>query len=183
MTEFVPYGKTPRLFRDVIVTEKIDGTNGQVYVDPDGNVFAGSRKRWVVPGDDNFGFAAWVYDHADLLADALGEGRHWGEWWGHGIQRGYGLDKGDKRFSLFAPDRYEPDRIAGIRGLSTVPVLYRGPLTTEVVEGQLERLSRVGSLAAPGYDRPEGVIVFHTAARQVFKAMLEGDDRPKGQAA
>ena len=44
----------------MIVTEKIDGTNGVVLVQEDGTVVAGSRSRWIVPLADNFGFAAWV---------------------------------------------------------------------------------------------------------------------------
>lgn len=33
--------------------------------------------------------------------------------------------------------------------------------------------------AAPGFMRPEGVVVYHSAG-QVFKALIENDDQPKG---
>lgn len=42
---------------DFDLTEKIDGTNAQVYIADDGRVVAGSRTRWISPEDDNFGFA------------------------------------------------------------------------------------------------------------------------------
>ena len=103
---FRPFPKVPRLMRPVVVTEKIDGTNASVCVYPDGTVRAGSRKRWITPEDDNFGFAAWVRDHAEELR-GLGEGHHFGEWWGRGIQRGYGLQT--RRFSLFNVDRWNAD--------------------------------------------------------------------------
>jgi len=55
---FVEFPKIARFSRDVIVTEKIDGTNAQVYVDDTmTRAFAGSRNRWITPDDDNFGFA------------------------------------------------------------------------------------------------------------------------------
>lgn len=37
MMDFVPWAKTPRLFRDMTVTEKIDGTNAAVIVEKFGN--------------------------------------------------------------------------------------------------------------------------------------------------
>src|SRR5687768_16084610 len=96
--EFRPFGKIARLNRDVVVTEKIDGANALVAVGEDGTVRAGSRTRWIAPGDDNFAFAAWVDKNIDALR-GLGPGFHYGEWWGAGIQRRYGLT--EKRFSLF----------------------------------------------------------------------------------
>jgi hypothetical protein len=174
--EFVPYPKIPRLNREVIVTEKIDGTNACVVVDEDGNVSAQSRSRVIVPGNDNFGFAGWVFENAPQLK-LLGPGYHFGEWWGKGIQRGYGLE--EKRFSLF--------HTGGINELpgcvSVVPKLDAGLLSSGVVDRALNVLRVCGSVAAPGFDKPEGVVVFHSASRQLFKVLLEGDDIPKGAAA
>ena len=95
--EFKSFGKIPRLSRDIVITEKIDGTNGQIYIDGD-TIMAGSRNRWITPQDDNHGFAAWVSANREQLM-ALGNGRHFGEWWGAGIQDGYGQT--EKFFSLF----------------------------------------------------------------------------------
>lgn len=217
--EFQPWPKTPRFNRDVIITEKIDGTNAAIIIDEvpehmlhtaaaathsfdemlaclqtglqgvsamavhEDKVYwvgAQSRKRLIVPGDDNFGFAAWVAKNAEQLVAALGPGRHFGEWWGSGIQRGYGLSKGEKRFSLFNTERYA--HVAEITGglIDIVPELYRGPLNDNALWWVKRGLEVNGSVAAPGFMDPEGFIIFHTAARQVFKVLLEGDDTHKG---
>src|SRR5512133_2019075 len=105
-TEFQSFGKISRLSRDMVITEKIDGTNGCIYIGEDGEFLVGSRTRWITPECDNHGFARWAYDHKDELVLGLGPGRHYGEWWGSGIQRGYDLPKGEKRFSLFNVHRW-----------------------------------------------------------------------------
>lgn len=131
--DFHHYPKTPRLDKmRWDITEKIDGTNGAICFFPltDGMteegaeaagaaytfdllhdappvaMFVGSRNRWLKPGKytDNFGFAGWAREHWGDLYRTLGYGRHVGEWWGLGIQRGYGQDT--KRFSLFDRRRY-----------------------------------------------------------------------------
>ena len=47
MHQFEAFAKIPRFFRDVTISEKIDGTNAQVFVSEDGTVMAGSRSRWI----------------------------------------------------------------------------------------------------------------------------------------
>lgn len=178
--EFRNYPKTPRLFRDCIITEKIDGTNAAVIVTLDGKVGAQSRNRLIHVGQDNMGFAAWVNEHQQALVDILGPGYHYGEWWGCGIQRGYGLEKGEKRFSLFNTHRWGDVDLSSVPGLGTVPVLYKGPFTEEVVRARLDFLAANGSVAAPGFMQPEGIIVFHSASRQTYKVLLEDDHLPKG---
>jgi hypothetical protein len=172
--EFESFPKIARLSRDMIVTEKIDGTNAQVHVLDDGSVLAGSRSRYITPEDDNFGFARWVYDHADQLRE-LGPGRHFGEWWGSGIQRRYGID--EKRFSLFNVRRWRDGRPDCCH---LVPVLYEGPFATGIVDLYLEVLKKEGSQAAPGFMRPEGVVVFHVAGGHLYKKTIEKDEEPKG---
>jgi hypothetical protein len=173
--EFIPFPKMARLSRDVVITEKIDGTSGQVLITEDGRVIAGSRTRYITPEDDNFGFAAWVRDNSQELMK-LGAGRHFGEWWGQGIQRKYGLDH--KRFSLFNTARWSDDMLRPAC-CHVVPVLLAGVFTTERVELALDRLRHEGSYAAPGFMKPEGVVVFHTAANFAFKKTIEKDEQPK----
>ena len=177
---FQPWPKTPRLFRKMTITEKIDGTNGAVIVTEDGDVFAQSRNRLVTPGKltDNYGFARWVEDNAPALAELLGPGHHYGEWWGGKIARGYGLQ--EKRFSLFNTERFKDVPLGVVPGLGTVPVLYRGPFSTEYAQYALNGLIEEGSVAAPGFMRPEGIIVYHSAAQRVFKVLVENDQLPKG---
>lgn len=173
---FEGFPKIARLNRDCVVTEKIDGTNAQVIVDVLGmRVLAASRTRLITPEDDNFGFARWVKENeAELFK--LGDGRHFGEWWGQGIQRKYGQDR--KRFSLFNVARWSETRPACC---DVVPVLYRGPFDQARINGCLMELGSLGSKAAPGFMDPEGIIVFHEAARQMFKVTLKDDEKPKGQ--
>lgn len=188
---FAEFASISRLSRDMIVTEKIDGTNAQVHVTEDGRVLAGSRNRWITPEQDNFGFAKWVAEHADELRAGLGVGSHYGEWWGSGIQRRYGLD--EKRFSLFNVGRWESTyNEEGHTGGDTVcievpcchvvPVLSRWTFDTARVDHVLDLLSRAGSMAARGFMKPEGVVVWHAASRTLFKKTLDKNDGHKGGA-
>ena len=178
---FEPFQKIPRLSREVVITEKIDGTNAQVYITEDGDIFAGSRTRWITPGKltDNHGFAAWVEGNKqDLLR--LGPGRHFGEWWGQGIQRGYGLK--EKRFSLFNVSKWE-DASVRPECCHVVPTLSMGQFSTDAVNAAVEELRKRGSFAAPGFMNPEGIVVYHVALGGYFKKTLEKDDEWKGKSA
>lgn len=200
--DFVPFPKIPRLKREVCVTEKIDGTNGQVnirlavdhMVDPfeigidtqvevngaQAYLRAGSRNRWLpngtASGSDNFGFGAWVHQHAHELAK-LGVGAHFGEWWGLGIGRVYGLTA-ERRFSLFNVARWGQPGQTPPACCSVVPLLFRG--VEYDVSAIVEKLRTEGSVAAPGFMKPEGIIVWHSATRGYTKVTLDKDDEPKG---
>lgn len=176
--EFMEFPKMPRLSREIIVTEKIDGTNAQIFIGENGEFLTGSRTRWITPESDNFGFSAWAHDHKDELLQ-LGPGRHFGEWWGCGIQRKYGV--ADKRFSLFNTDRWSDGGLPEC--CLIVPTLYRGPFSTEDIDKCLADLAENGSYAAPGFLDPEGIVVFHLAGRVGFKKTIKKDDVPKSLAA
>lgn len=177
--EFQAFPKIPRLNREVVVTEKIDGTNACVVVTDatsfeERQVFAQSRNRIITPENDNYGFARWVKENSENLKQ-LGPGYHYGEWWGAGIRRGYGIE--EKKFSLFNATRWE-----GKCPLccSVVPVLARGE-GFKIVDQSIGRLKLEGSVAAPGFMQPEGVIVFHVASNQLFKVTIENDSTPKSR--
>lgn len=215
---FTGFSKIARLSREIVVTEKIDGTNGQINIQPisfeeertDPTVLllkevgnatlalrAGSKSRFLTRKTDNFGFCKWVEENAEELFAGLGEGQHFGEWWGSGIQRGYGLRDGEKRFSLFNSGRWidshlpvSPDRQSCLIGgkaeiapkcCHVVPVLWEGVFSQHEIEASLQILKDHGSAAAPGFMKPEGVIVYHTAARIMFKKTIEKDESPKGR--
>jgi len=105
-----------------------------------------------------------------------------------GIQRRYGLS--EKRFSLFNTSRWHSDYNSDIAGTSTVcqeaplchvvPVLRRRTFDTNEVDFALEDLRQYGSAAAPGFMRPEGVVVYHAASRTLFKKTLDKNDTHKG---
>jgi len=187
--DYPKFGSIPRLFRRVIITEKLDGTNALVEVQEDGTVRAGSRTRWITPGKttDNYGFAAWVDENKDELRK-LGVGRHYGEWWGKGIQCGYGLD--ERRFSLFNVSRWnfnfaKPEHIpVAIPACCHVaPVLgYRDTFHTSDAHAALEYLKEWGSVAAPGFMKPEGIVVFHENSGHLYKVTLDGNDGHKSAA-
>jgi hypothetical protein len=121
---FRGFPKIPRLSRQMIVTEKIDGTNASIRVTPvsqrierlgleqftmsredigviapSGESFllrAGSRTRWLSLDQDNFGFFSWALQNCHELLK-LGEGHHFGEWPGGApglLPRGAGASGG-----------------------------------------------------------------------------------------
>lgn len=205
------FGKIPRWNREVVLTEKLDGTNGLVCVIPpvdietakvyevddgktwpprnveffqgrsrpprgkmlpDGTeVAAGSRKRWLNPQADNHGFAQWVWDHSDELSE-LGPGMHYGEWYGHKINRGYGLK--ECRFALFNVAKWGEERP---KCCEVVTVLSRCDASqlNDVLGFWLKVLEVEGSSHVPGFMRPEGIVLYHTAGEHLYKVTLEGD--------
>jgi hypothetical protein len=190
---FTPFPKMARLQREVIITEKIDGTNAQIFITDDGRMLTGSRNRWITPEDDHYDFAKWARDNKDELMQ-LGPGSHFGEWWGQGIQRNYGLD--ERRFSLFNVSRWclhgetpQPIPTADPRIVKMqevlpacchlVPILRRGINISTLAESALYELTQRGSVAAPGFMHPEGIVVFHTAGNVGFKMTLDNDGVPK----
>lgn len=180
---FKAWPKIPRLENEVYhITEKIDGTNAAIIIqqgDPinfngvlvdwvllnntNYCIAAQSRTRLITPEDDNFGFAKWVKENTEQLINDLGEGYHYGEWWGQGINRGYGLDH--KRFSLFNPTKHSE-------------ICYNVPYIVEcrhldTIEVEVERLKQYGSYAAPGYMRPEGLVVYAEKAKTYWKVIID----------
>jgi len=173
--EFTAFPKIARLSRECVVTEKIDGTNASIFIGENGEFLTGSRTRWITPDTDNHGFSRWAHENKTELLK-LGPGHHFGEWWGQGIQRGYGLT--EKRFSLFNTARWS-DEAERPECCSVVPVLYLGEFDTQEIAITLSALKTFGSVAAPGFMKPEGIIVWHDKARVLFKKTIEKDDEPK----
>jgi hypothetical protein len=202
---FEPFPKIGRLQRGICITEKIDGTNAQIAIEcapygfADGRavavsapiidvgepaqqlmMYTGNRSRWLQPGKDtdNFGFARWCFENQEELFK-LGEGRHFGEWWGGSIQRGYGV--AEKRFSLFNVNRWADGREARPSCCDVVPTLYRGLYDQTQITEAMTQLRDHGSVAAPGFMQPEGIVVYHEATKTLFKQTLDNDGQPKGQ--
>lgn len=222
--KFKEWPKTARLNRNMIVTEKIDGTNAAVRVVPvellaatghglhggmepgdqheqhvlvessNGRfvlVGAQSRKKLITPGKqtDNYGFAQFVFDNAQTFADVLGEGIHFGEWYGPGIQKNpwpQGFE--GKRFMLFnvtrwgAPETRELLKSSFNGQVEVATVIYEGPFDVTRVNNLVLALKDDGSWHVPGMSKPEGVIVFNEAAGINFKVTLEKDETYKGNA-
>lgn len=189
--KYPKFGSIPRRYRGITITEKLDGTNGLIRIrnvgsEEDGDIFvirAGSRNKWLVIGDDNYGFAGWVERNKETLIADLGEGDHYGEWWGAGIQRRYGLLGTDKRFSLFNSNRWaERESTFTTPNLFSVPVLAQDvPNTDKEISIALGILRSEGSKASPGYMNPEGIVIWDDAARINQKVTLENDEKPKSK--
>lgn len=174
--EFQAFPKMARLNRDIIITEKLDGTNAQIYIDETGEMKVGSRNCWLTPREDNYGFARWAWENQEELLK-LGPGRHYGEWWGNGIQRRY--DMKEKVFSLFNVTRWylAAELPACCR---VVPTLYKGLFCSATIATTLEYLRIGGSVAAQGFMDPEGIVIYHINAGATFKVTLKNDEKPKG---
>lgn len=197
--EFTEWPKTTRLFRDIVVTEKLDGTNSAIRLERMDQVsnrleclgapnhpiavvngigiWAQSRSRLLTITDDNFGFARWILDNAEELTTLFDTGIHFGEWWGRGIQRGYGTDH--KRFSLFNTFAHQGIDDRTDLPIYCVPVLYEGVFDQAKIEEILTDLRENGSVAVPGFMKPEGICVFHTQSRIVQKVTLDKNDKGK----
>jgi hypothetical protein len=178
MPEFKEWPPIPRLDRPIIVTRKIDGTNSAVGVhdNEDGTytVWAQSRTRIITPAADNAGFAKWVEDNRETLITDLGPGLHFGEWWGKGIQSGYGGH--EKTMSLFNTTRWAnaefitPD-LEVVEVLGTADFFDR-KLIDECLAELAERSERTGI-------KEEGIVIFHTTGNFMFKKTLEKDGSGK----
>ena len=179
--DFKKFPKIARYWRDCVITEKIDGTNGVIYIDDLGNFKVGSKSRWLsAPGDkpnDNHGFAAWAYANEHELLK-LGQGYHYGEFWGNGIQRGYGLPKNERRFSLFNTVKWS-DPVNRPSCCYVVPILFTGLHCDIAIYDCLDELRKNGSKAAP-FMNPEGIVIHHSASNVLFKVTLENDEKSKG---
>jgi hypothetical protein len=164
--EFISWPKIPRYKNErIIITEKIDGTIGAIIVTEWGDVFAQSRHRIIKPdcSDDNFGFGSWVAAHKSELFH-LGVGHHFGEWWGQGIQRRYGMQT--KQFSVF--NTYRPAE-------SLPDIVRQVPILPDDIDEALAILHTQGSQAAPGYMRPEGIVIYSCLYKLRYKIIIEED--------
>ena len=193
--EFKKFPKIARLSREVVVTEKIDGTNASIFIGEQGEFLTGSRTRWITPEQDNYGFSKWANEHKEDLMQ-LGHGTHYGEWWGQGIQRKYGLE--EKRWSLFNVSRWclasqEPKQIPCNdpriiksqerlpKCCNLVPVLHRGIFNKINFDAILKSLKDNGSVASPGFVKPEGIVIYHISGNILFKKTIDKDEVPKSQ--
>lgn len=192
--EFAKWPKIGRMNRPMTVTEKIDGENAAIRFvpatipgpvpdaaiaflpGPDVWLAVQSRTRFITPGDDMHGLASWVNEHATALFSVLGEGTHFGEWWGKGIHRGYGLN--ERRFSLFNTKRWH-ETGDNIPGLYSVPELITAQFNPNTISACLAQLRIYGSVAAPGFMNPEGVVIYHHGVGEYMKVTLANDEKPK----
>ena len=150
----------------VTITEKINGTNACVAINENTEeIVAQSRNRIITPDNDNYGFAKWVETNKEDLYINLGDGHHFGEWAGLGIQKNPNkLDR--KKFFLFNTYRWGVDRP---KCCDVVPILYTGELGANTVEVLLEGLVKEGSMIG---GEAEGVVVYSHAHNSYTKCTI-----------
>jgi len=181
--EFKSFPKIPRFDKgiEICVTQKIHGTNAQVYIfrkeDGELDLICGSRNRWITLEDDNVGFARFVHDNKEEFIRLLGEGRHFGEWAGKGINSGEGLDH--KRLFLFNIARWDTRTLPN--NVSMVPVIWhcnslKDYTFYQLVDRCMGILKSNGSLIAPGYMKPEGIVI--QIGNQFFKETFDNEEIP-----
>ena len=163
--EFKSWGKIKRDNPlNVTITEKIDGTNACVIIQDNEVVGAQSRKRLITKDDDNYGFAQWAEDNSsDLIR--LGDGYHYGEWAGVGIQKNpHKLDK--KELFLFNTFRWNENNLNLPICCNVVPVLFSGLLEIITIDNVMRDL--LDKADAQGYTA-EGIVIYSHAFRQYTK--------------
>lgn len=187
------------------ITEKLDGTNAAINIvsiheDFDDSVpsealfarvdqfyvMAQSRTKLIWPGKatDNAGFARYVQDNAEEIVAKLGEGRHFGEWVGKGVQKRH-YNMTDKQFALFNVNRWAGADLP--KQMTTVPgIILNAYLDSpsEVAIEALNGLRAMGSHFGPridgkGYDNPEGVVMYHAPSNTAFKKTFDYDEQGK----
>lgn len=177
--EFKAWPKIQRLNKNhITITEKVDGTNACVIIQDGKVVGAQSRNRLITPDNDNMGFAGWVDQNKDTLK-TLGDGYHYGEWAGPGIQKNpHCLD--GKAFFLFNTFRWnkvfqEDPQHPARDVVSLVPELYVGPYTEDIIDYTITSLQNgeIG-LGAGKPTNPEGIMVYFHAFGQYLKLHIEG---------
>ena len=174
MVEFKSWPKIYRVYQTkAVITEKIDGTNACVIIQDGVVAGAQSRKRIITPDDDNYGFARWVYRNEEELVEKLGDGYHYGEWAGLGIQ-GNPLCIPEKRFFLFNTHRWGDEEVRPMC-CDVVTTLYSGLFSEVVLDEVMNDLRRKGE--AEKYI-PEGVVVFFPLTNTMQKATF---NNPEGK--
>ena len=198
MNSFEAYPKMPRMkSAEMTITEKIDGTNAQILIVDGGIELVGSRKRQILPDIpkivddegvtiekkqtlDNYGFAQWVLDNMTGLVEFLGDGRHYGEWAGPGIQKNpLGLEQ--KLFFLFNTHRNPPEKFESlghlVPQLRAVPILFQGKFSLEMISTVADSIYLGMTEVPDAQDGNEGEGIVISAFGQKFKRTA--DDRPK----
>ena len=155
--EFKSFSKIERFENvKISITQKLDGSNASVYIykTEDGtlDIKCGKRTDWITPEQDNFGFAKFVQDNKEAFLK-LGEGWHYAEWCGPGINSGEGLK--ERTLVLFDYWRYKDIQLPP--NTMIVPVLYEGPNDGFKIIAVINDLKQNGSKLVPGFRNVEGV--------------------------
>jgi len=202
MAEFKRYPRIKRSLGlgNMLITEKIDGTNAMFVIEDKKLTLLGTHRRQLLmigdpkliehyqhipdleyreslmaeePRRAHFGFVGWCEDHKEEL-ESIGDGVYYGEWVTpevKGCQR-YPYEGPPKLF-LFCPQRW-PEQRPQPACLDLVPTLYRGPFNEEMIQTVIDELDG-DSVAFPGSDNPEGIIIELLQLKKLCKWTFGGN--------
>jgi RNA ligase (TIGR02306 family) len=145
MEAFQKYGHEFVEGEEIIITEKINGTNARYtfQADSDGafRMYCGSHHVWKKPGDNLYWnilkYFPWVEAFCRLNKDVILYGEIFGA-----VQKGfdYGSTPSNpyqfRAFDIFAQGRFldYDDALGGAQSDFLVPVLYRGPFSNAIIQ-------------------------------------------------
>jgi len=157
--DYKPFSKIERFENvKISISQKLHGSNASIYIykTEDGtlDLKCGKRTDWITPEQDNFGFAKFVYDNKEAFLK-LGEGYHFGEYCGPGINSGEGLK--ERTLVLFDYWRYQDIMLPP--NTMIVPVLYEGPNDGMKIVMIIKDLKENGSKLVKGFMNVEGVVI------------------------
>lgn len=177
--EFIKFKEIENIRKfNVTVTQKLHGTNASIFIfrneeTNELDLRTGKRTSFCTPELDNAGFANFVYANKAEIIDKLGEGSHYGEWVGPGVNSSEGL-VGEKRFVLFDvlkfQDKQLPNRV------DVVPLLYSGRYSDEKIIEIMDNLKTNGSKYVKGFMRPEGVVIHILGTNIRFKNVFSAEE-------
>jgi len=151
------------------INEKIDGTNGMIEITKDALRF-GSRNTYLSSKEDNHGFYKFckeyiTYPVSDIIIRRLYPNnpptypvRIYGEWFGKGIQRTYGLKA--RYFMPFNPYHADALTYCGVPYIVYPAELYSGKFSVSQLELCMDDLKLRGSKVIEDYMNPEGVVIY-----------------------
>lgn len=144
------------LLREVLATEKVDGTNARFGL-VNGRFQVGGRNIVFGQNDDAFGFRAWCEDNdveervrsANPDTDNI---VYFGEWFGPRIQKGidYGAERRFAGFDVWRHagnwlDRADAEECFKAIGLPMVPVVWSGPIYGQDISPLRARVTVLGA--------------------------------------
>lgn len=163
---------------NVTITQKLHGTNASIFifrneVTGELDLRTGKRTSFCTPEIDNAGFANFVYSNKAEIIEKLGEGNHYGEWVGPGVNSSEGLT-GEKRFVLFDVLKWQDKQLP--HRVDVIPLLYSGRYSDEKLLEIMEDLKVNGSKYVKGFMRPEGVVIHILGTNIRFKNVFAAEE-------
>ena len=168
--EFEPWAKIPRaVLGGCIISMKMNGTNACIIIKDGKVVGVQSRKRMINIGkeNDNYGFASYVAQNMEKVLQ-LGEGRHYGEWAGLGIQKNpHNLES--KTFFLFDTRRWGEHNVPP-EGIEVVEILHQGEYSRTIIDDVMNTLKTRSE--TEGW-KAEGIVVYLPKIKAMEKHTFE----------